>query len=143
MTNNTLPTHTKPLLKEIPASESTCRFCSNELKYSVVNLGMSPLCQKHVKPENANDMEKFYPLHAYVCDHCWLMQLEEFATPDEIFADDYAYFSSYSDSWVAHAKQYTELMIDRFGLNDNSLVVEIASNDGSFYNGLTKTTFRY
>lgn len=112
------------------ASGSKCRFCSNELKYSVVNLGMSPLCQKHVKPENANDMEKFYPLHAYVCDQCWLMQLEEFATPDEIFADDYAYFSSYSDSWLEHARKYTDLMVERFGLNADSQVVEIASNDG-------------
>jgi hypothetical protein len=91
---------------------------------------MSPLCQKHVKPEQANDMEKFYPLHAFVCDHCWLMQLEEFATPDEIFADEYAYFSSYSESWLEHARKYTELMTTRFGLHSNNLVVEIASNDG-------------
>jgi SAM-dependent methyltransferase len=91
---------------------------------------MSPLCQKHVKPEHANDMEKFYPLHAFICSNCWLMQLEEFATPDEIFADDYAYFSSYSESWLQHARKYTELMINRFGLNTKSLVAEIASNDG-------------
>ncbi|SHF43032.1 Methyltransferase domain-containing protein [Mariniphaga anaerophila] len=109
---------------------SRCRFCNSKLKHSVINLGMSPLCQKHVKPENANDMEKFYPLHAYICEHCWLMQLEEFATPDEIFADEYAYFSSYSESWLNHAKKYTDLMIDRFSLNSNSLVTEIASNDG-------------
>ncbi len=109
---------------------SKCRFCKNDLEYSVINLGMSPLCQKHVKPEHANDMEKFYPLHAFVCEHCWLMQLEEFATPDEIFADEYAYFSSYSESWLEHARNYTELMINRFGLNANKLVVEIASNDG-------------
>ncbi len=91
---------------------------------------MSPLCQKHVKPENFNDMEKFYPLHAYICDNCWLMQLEEFATPDEIFADEYAYFSSYSESWLAHARKYTEQMTTRFNLNSDSLVAEIASNDG-------------
>jgi len=109
---------------------SKCRFCNNNLEYSVINLGMSPLCQKHVKPEHANDMEKFYPLHAFVCEHCWLMQLEEFATPDEIFADEYAYFSSYSESWLKHAKNYTEMMINRFGINANSLVAEIASNDG-------------
>ena len=111
-------------------SVSKCRFCNDNLEYSVINLGMSPLCQKHIKPENANDMEKFYPLHAYICEHCWLMQLEEFATPDEIFADDYAYFSSYSESWLQHARKYTELMISRFGLNTKSLVAEIASNDG-------------
>jgi SAM-dependent methyltransferase len=91
---------------------------------------MSPLCQKHVKPEEANDMEKFFPLHAYVCQNCWLMQLEEFASPDEIFAQEYAYFSSYSDSWLAHAKRYTEMMIERFGLQSDNLVVELASNDG-------------
>jgi SAM-dependent methyltransferase len=109
---------------------SKCRFCNNKLEHSVIDLGMSPLCQKHVKPEHANDMEKFYPLHAFVCSNCWLMQLEEFATPDEIFADDYAYFSSYSESWLQHARKYTELMISRFGLNTKSLVAEIASNDG-------------
>lgn len=109
---------------------STCRFCDTPLEHSVVNLGMSPLCQKHVKPEQANDLEKFYPLHAYVCHHCWLMQLEEFATPDEIFAEDYAYFSSYSDSWLAHAKKYAEMMVDRFGFTNDQLVVELASNDG-------------
>lgn len=111
-------------------SESHCRFCQTPLEHSVVDLGMSPLCQKHVKPEQANDMEKFYPLHAFVCHNCWLMQLEEFATPDEIFADDYAYFSSYSDSWLAHAKKYTEMMIDRFAFDQDRLVVELASNDG-------------
>lgn len=109
---------------------SKCRFCKNQLERSVVDLGMSPLCQKHVKPENLNDMEKFYPLHAYICEKCWLMQLEEFATPDEIFADEYAYFSSYSESWLEHARKYTEQMTERFNLGPNSLVTEIASNDG-------------
>ncbi len=109
---------------------SKCRFCKNQLEHSVIDLGMSPLCQKHVKPENLNDMEKFYPLHAYICEKCWLMQLEEFATADEIFADDYAYFSSYSESWLDHARKYTEYMINRFGINSSSLVTEIASNDG-------------
>jgi 2-polyprenyl-3-methyl-5-hydroxy-6-metoxy-1,4-benzoquinol methylase len=75
-------------------------------------------------------MEKFYPLHAFICNNCWLMQLEEFATPDEIFADEYAYFSSYSSSWLNHARRYSELMIDRFGFHSKNLVVEIASNDG-------------
>lgn len=109
---------------------SRCRFCDKSLTQSVINLGMSPLCQKHVKPENANEMEKFYPLHAYICDNCWLMQLEEFATPDEIFADDYAYFSSFSESWLEHTRRYTEGMISRFGINKSHLVTEIASNDG-------------
>ncbi len=91
---------------------------------------MSPLCQKHVKPGNANDMEKFYPLHAFVCDKCWLMQLEEFATPDEIFAGEYAYYSSYSESWLEHARKYTDVMVSRFELNSKKLVIELASNDG-------------
>jgi SAM-dependent methyltransferase len=95
-----------------------------------VDLGMSPLCQRHIKPNEKNDMERFYPLHAYICDQCWLMQLEEFATPHEIFAEDYAYFSSYSDSWLDHARRYTDLMIDRFGYSAGQQVVEIASNDG-------------
>lgn len=111
-------------------SSSKCRFCNSKLEYSVIDLGMSPLCQKHVKPEYANDMEKFYPLHAYICDNCWLMQLEEFATPDEIFADEYAYFSSYSESWLEHARRYTEKMTKQFNLKADSLVAEIASNDG-------------
>ena len=120
----------KNLGTESKQHASNCRFCHTELIHSVVNLGMSPLCQKHVKPEQANDMEKFYPLHAFICHNCWLMQLEEFATPDEIFAEDYAYFSSYSDSWLKHAKKYTDLMVERFGFDSNSQVVEIASNDG-------------
>ena len=126
----------KTLYKEThsAASQSTasgkCRFCQNTLHHSVVDLGMSPLCQKHIKPAEKNDMERFYPLHAYICDHCWLMQLEEFATPDEIFADDYAYFSSYSESWLNHARNYTDMMIERFDLSSKHLVTEIASNDG-------------
>jgi SAM-dependent methyltransferase len=122
---------TSPIQKTtVTASGGQCRFCSTPLKNSVVDLGMSPLCQKHIKPEQLKDAEKFYPLHAYVCDECWLMQLEEFATPDEIFAEDYAYFSSFSDSWLEHAKNYTERMIERFQLNSNQLIAEIASNDG-------------
>jgi 2-polyprenyl-3-methyl-5-hydroxy-6-metoxy-1,4-benzoquinol methylase len=116
-------------MKKINTS-SKCRFCNHKLEHSVIDLGMSPLCQKHIKPENANDMEKFYPLHAFICDNCWLMQLEEYATPDEIFADEYAYFSSYSESWLKHARKYTDLMINRFSLSENNLVTEIASNDG-------------
>ena len=110
--------------------KGTCRFCANELNHTVVDLGMSPLCQKHVKPEDTKKLEKFYPLHAYVCDKCWLMQLEEFASPEEIFDSEYAYFSSYSDSWLQHCKAYTDLMVNRFGLTNKSLAVELASNDG-------------
>ena len=113
-----------------PPIISKCRFCSQKLRHSVVNLGMSPLCQKHIKPGEANLAEKFYPLHAYICHHCWLLQLEEFASPDDIFDQEYAYFSSFSESWLNHVRNYTQRMIDRFGFNENHLVTEIASNDG-------------
>jgi 2-polyprenyl-3-methyl-5-hydroxy-6-metoxy-1,4-benzoquinol methylase len=91
---------------------------------------MSPLSNGFLKSEQLNKAEKFYPLHAYVCEKCLLVQLEEFESPDHIFANDYAYFSSYSESWLNHAKQYTDLMINRFQFNQSSRVIEIASNDG-------------
>ncbi|GBO52291.1 methyltransferase [Pseudanabaena sp. lw0831] len=90
---------------------------------------MSPLSNSYLKLDQLNKAEKFYPLHTYVCEQCLLVQLEEFESPDHIFSD-YAYFSSYSDSWLNHAKKYTDLVIDRFNLNTSSLVIEIASNDG-------------
>jgi SAM-dependent methyltransferase len=90
---------------------------------------MSPLANSYVKPEQLNRMEPFYPLHVYVCVKCWLVQLEQFSTPHDIFSD-YAYFSSFSDSWLAHAKAYAEMIATRFHLDKNSKVVEIASNDG-------------
>nr|WP_148270495.1 class I SAM-dependent methyltransferase [Haliscomenobacter hydrossis] len=117
-------------IKPPSSSRSCCRFCASELKHNVLDLGMSPLCQKHITPQQTNEAEKFYPLHVYVCEQCWLVQLEEFATPEEIFAEDYAYFSSYSDTWLEHCRQYAELMIDRFGFDAKQRVVEIASNDG-------------
>jgi 2-polyprenyl-3-methyl-5-hydroxy-6-metoxy-1,4-benzoquinol methylase len=91
---------------------------------------MSPLSNGFLKSEQLNKAEKFYPLHAYVCEKCLLVQLEEFESPDHIFANDYAYFSSYSESWLNHAKQYTDLMINSFQFNQSSRVIEIASNDG-------------
>lgn len=106
-----------------------CRFCNSTLEHTFVDLGMSPLCESYVKPEQQNQMEPFYPLHVYVCDRCFLVQLQEYVSPDNIFSD-YAYFSSYSDSWLQHAKTYTEKMVDRFKLHEQSQVVEIASNDG-------------
>jgi len=106
-----------------------CRFCGAQIEHSFVNLGMSPLCQTHISPNELNKYETFYPLHAFVCNECWLVQLDEFVSPEDIFSD-YDYFSSYSSSWVDHAKRYTEKMIEYLGLNKTSLVVEIASNDG-------------
>lgn len=106
-----------------------CRFCGTHLTTTFVDLGMSPLCQTHIAPDQLHEMEPFYPLHAFVCDNCFLVQLQEFVTPDAIFSE-YAYFSSYSTSWVEHARRYAEAMIRRFGLGDSSMVMEIASNDG-------------
>lgn len=106
-----------------------CRFCQAPLDDVFVDLGMSPLCQTHIAPEQLNAMEPFYPLRAYVCAECLLVQLEEFVAPADIFTE-YAYFSSYSDSWVEHARCYCELVCERFGIGRSSLVVEIASNDG-------------
>ena len=106
-----------------------CRFCNNPLGQTFVDLGMSPLCESYLNASQLNQMEPFYPLHVRVCGRCFLVQLEEYVTPENIFSD-YAYFSSYSDTWLAHAKSYAEQMAGRFHLNANSLVVEVASNDG-------------
>ena len=107
----------------------TCRFCGAALRHTFVDLGMSPLCESYVPADRVSAMEPFYPLHAKVCHSCLLVQLEEFVSADAIFSE-YAYFSSYSDSWVAHARDYVEMAIERFGLDASSLVVELASNDG-------------
>ena len=106
-----------------------CRFCGRDLAYTFVDLGMSPLCESYLSIDQLNHMEPFYPLHVYVCDNCFLVQLLEYVSPKDIFSD-YAYFSSYSRSWLQHAKTYTDMAISRFGLNETSQVVEIASNDG-------------
>jgi SAM-dependent methyltransferase len=110
-------------------SEARCRFCSAPLRDVFADLGMSPLANSYLPPERANAMESFYPLRALVCGNCFLVQLEEFETPEHIFSD-YAYFSSYSSSWLDHSRRYAEQMIDRLGLDEQSQVVEIASNDG-------------
>ncbi len=108
-----------------------CRACGTPLRHTFVDLGMSPLCQKHRTPEDVADMEPFYPLHVWLCDQCFLVQLEEFVAPDEIFGDgEYAYFSSFSDSWLEHASRYVAQTSERFGLGEKSFVVEVASNDG-------------
>lgn len=106
-----------------------CRACENTLTEILVDLGMSPLCQKHVLASELNHVEKFYPLKAWVCNHCWLVQLEEYVEPNELFTQ-YEYFSSFSTSWVEHARDYVDMITLRQDLNSNSQVVEIASNDG-------------
>jgi SAM-dependent methyltransferase len=106
-----------------------CRFCGGPLEHTFVDLGMSPLCESYVPADRVNAMEPFYPLHSKVCGSCLLVQLEEFVSADAIFTE-YAYFSSYSDSWVAHARNFVEMAVPRFGLDESSLVMELASNDG-------------
>lgn len=107
----------------------SCRFCGSPLRTTFVDLGMSPLCQTHIAPEQLNSMEPFYPLHAYLCNACFLVQLGEYVSPEAIFTE-YAYFSSYADTWVNHVKNHAYDMTRRLGLDKQSSVVELASNDG-------------
>ena len=111
-------------------SSSKCRFCRTPLEQTFADLGMSPISNAFLKREQLNLRESFYPLQAYVCGSCLLVQLEQFESPETIFNDEYAYFSSYSDSWLRHAKQYADEMVRRFGYGQSSFVVELASNDG-------------
>jgi SAM-dependent methyltransferase len=111
------------------AQDSSCRFCGAPLELLFADLGSSPLANSYRTAAELAQVEKFYPLAVRVCERCWLCQLPEAASPEEIFGD-YAYFSSYSTSWVEHARRYAEAMIERFGLGSDHQVVEIASNDG-------------
>ena len=106
-----------------------CRFCGQGLRRTFVDLGMSPLCETYPSPLDLSRGETYYPLHVYVCEKCFLVQLEEYESAESIFSD-YAYFSSYSDSWLKHSETYCNKMIKRFGLNGQSFAVEVASNDG-------------
>ena len=108
-----------------------CRFCQHPLQHTFVNLGGSPISNDFLKSEQLDKSEKFYPLHTYVCDRCFLVQLPEVESREHIFGDgNYAYFSSYSESWLQHCEYYTNLMVERFGFDRSSQVIEIASNDG-------------
>jgi SAM-dependent methyltransferase len=106
-----------------------CRLCAAPLTRTFVDLGMSPLCEDFRREEQLGEVEHYYPLHVYVCEQCFLVQLMEYVNPEAIFTE-YAYFSSYSTSWVAHAKRYCEDVTGRYGLGAQSLAVELASNDG-------------
>jgi hypothetical protein len=106
-----------------------CRLCANPLQHSFVDLGMSPLCESFLKGEQLDAMEPYFPLYVQVCDQCFLVQLREYVSPEHIFRE-YAYFSSYSTSWVEHARRYCEMIAKRLGLGNDSLAVELASNDG-------------
>jgi 2-polyprenyl-3-methyl-5-hydroxy-6-metoxy-1,4-benzoquinol methylase len=112
-----------------PVSSRGCLFCGTALRYTFVDLGMSPLCESYLTREKLNHMEPFYPLHAYVCEKCFLVQLEEYVSPADIFSE-YAYFSSYADSWVEHMRCYADMITERLHLGRESFVVEAASNDG-------------
>lgn len=114
---------------EASESVSNCRFCNHSLSRTFADLGLSPLANSYVAADQIARMESFYPLHAYVCDKCLLVQLMEFETSEHIFSH-YAYFSSYSKSWLAHAKAYTDMIVKRLALGAGSQVIEIASNDG-------------
>ena len=106
-----------------------CRLCDANLTRTFVDLGVSPLCESYVPADKLDDPEVFYPLHVRICESCLLVQIPAYVSGEHIFSD-YAYFSSYSDSWVAHAKQYAGQMIERLSLSGGSLVTEVASNDG-------------
>ncbi|MBY6069106.1 class I SAM-dependent methyltransferase [Leisingera aquaemixtae] len=112
-----------------PIGSFPCRFCGTQVRHSLVDLGMSPLCESYVAAADYAKMEPFYPLHAFVCHNCFLAQVDEFVPAEHIFSE-YAYFSSFADSWVAHARQYCHDMQARFGLGAQSQVVEVGSNDG-------------
>ena len=115
--------------QELTNYRMRCRFCASEVSRSLVDLGMSPLCEEYVPASKLNQMEKFYPLHALVCDQCFLVQVGDYVTPDDIYTE-YAYFSSYSDSWIEHGRRYTENICNTVQLGNESFVVELASNDG-------------
>ena len=112
-----------------PMTSSVCRFCSAPLSRTVADLGSTPLANSYLTASQLVEMEPFYPLRAMVCERCFLVQLDEYETPDQIFSE-YAYFSSYSTTWLEHSKSYAEMATERFGLGPESNVVELASNDG-------------
>ena len=115
-------------MSDAPA-HGTCRHCKTPLRHTFVDLGMSPLCETFLPADQLDQMEPFYPLHVFVCEKCFLVQLKEYVSPESIFTE-YAYFSSYADSWLAHARAYTIQMIERWSLGPKNRVIELASNDG-------------
>jgi SAM-dependent methyltransferase len=124
-------TNTTTVLEKLgnPATLKACRFCGAGLRRTFVDLGMSPLCESYPSSAELSRGEVYYPLHVYICEKCWLVQLEEYESAESIFSD-YAYFASYSDSWLRHCEKYCNEMTERFGLSKQSFVAEVASNDG-------------
>ncbi|MFO1110038.1 MAG: class I SAM-dependent methyltransferase [Bradyrhizobium sp.] len=121
--------HSYPKSTALKSTHGRCRLCDKSLRTSFVDLGMSPLCESFLTADQIDAMEPYYPLHALVCDDCFLVQLKEYVKPEHIFTE-YAYFSSYSTSWVEHARKYCEMIKARLELGAQSRVYEIASNDG-------------
>ena len=117
----------EPQATEPSDGSECCRFCSTPLRHTFVDLGMSPLCESYVSAENLSKVEHFYPLHAHVCEECFLVQLPVLVSAQQIFTE-YAYFSSYSDSWLKHASDYVDMITARLGLNVSSLAIELAFN---------------
>lgn len=107
-----------------------CRHCQNSLQHTFLDLGFAPPSNAYLTSDDLNRPEKYFPLKVMVCEHCWLVQTEDYAQADELFSADYAYFSSTSSSWLDHAKGYVEGVVSQLGLNQNSLIIEVASNDG-------------
>jgi predicted TPR repeat methyltransferase len=107
-----------------------CRHCKAELKLPLIDLGSAPPSNAYLTEQTLHSPEKWFPLRVLVCENCWLVQTEDFAQADELFDEEYAYFSGFSISWLQHAKQYVKDMIERFSLNENSHVIEVAANDG-------------
>ena len=122
------PIH-EPFRSDVASANRGCLFCGTPLEHTFVDLGKSPLCESYLDADQLDRMEPFYPLHVYVCSECFLVQLKEYVSGEEIFTE-YAYFSSYSDSWLSHARRYTEQMIQQLHLDRASQVIEVASNDG-------------
>ena len=115
--------------RRLEAPRHACRFCGSDLSRSFVDLGATPSANSYLKADDLNEAESYFALHALVCGSCWLVQLPAMRTPEQLFSD-YAYFSSFSQSWLRHAEDYAEMMIGRFGFDGGTHVVEIASNDG-------------
>jgi len=107
-----------------------CRHCAHPLEHVFLDLGFAPPSNAYLSQADLNKPERYYPLKLFVCEHCWLVQTEDYAQADELFSHDYAYFSSVSQSWLAHAARYTDMITKRLGLSKNSHVIEVASNDG-------------
>ncbi len=120
---------TPEVAQESPGSTWDCRFCATPLQHTFADLGASPLANSYLSPEQLHRPESFFPLHVKVCSNCFLVQLPEVESPENIFSD-YAYFSSYSDSWLEHARRFAAMAGERFALDSQSRVVEVASNDG-------------